>query len=253
MTTIRNIADDVILHLGELQDDAEVTVARVAYWVKMWADKLLAQRLGKRMEGGVAGRDTGAYDTAFIVGTAMDPDMQYMYFTLPRNILDLNRDGGIKAITYVRDNVPENCPKDGEKLEFSWTTFDRLQTLAGSTYQSPSPFRPYFFRMNTRIPTEPGLSRVYLPGVASAITRVRVILVLSIPPLADVDVDAPFEFPDDLVGPLTMAVVNMGRMALQVPQERLLNDGRDNMLGAPPPASATGKVVSVNDTMMQSE
>lgn len=246
--TIRTICDDVILHLGELQDDADVSVARVAYWVKVWADRLLSQRLKKRMDGGSVDRvDTGAYDTAFLLDVTMDSDMQYPYFTLPRNILEMDHDAGIRAVTYVKTNVPENCPKDGERIQFSWTTYDKLQTLAGSTYQKPSPSRPYFFRMNTRIPTEPGLMRVYLPGVSGSVRTVRVILTLSLPAVEDIDIDETLEFPDDLVGPLTMAVVNMGRMALTVPQERLLNDGRDTGLGQPPPAAHAPRTLSLND------
>lgn len=253
MPTIRQICDDVILHLGELQDDAEVSIARVAYWVKMWADRLLSQRLSKTIPGGIGNRETGAWDTAFILDVSMDDDMQYPYFTLPRSILDLNKDRGVRAITYVRNNIPDNCPKDGEKVQFSWTTYGQLQALAGSTYQRPSPYRPYFFRMNTRISDEPGMNRIYMPGVSPSVRQVRVILQLALPPLEDIDLDDTLEMPDDLIGPLTLAVVNMGRMALTVPTERLMNDGRDAALGQPPPGLQASRTVSVNDPIMNTQ
>ena len=81
------------------------------------------------------------------------------------------------------------------------------------------------------------------------VKEVELGLKTTLPQINDVDLDAPFDFPNELLLILKRQVLDLARFALQIPEERI-NNG-ENVVD---PASVTNqKIVSVNDPVNSSE
>jgi len=81
------------------------------------------------------------------------------------------------------------------------------------------------------------------------IETVEIGLFMTLPPITEIKLDEEFDFPDELLFVLKKQVLEMGRFALMVPQERV-NDGDDDTNAAQVP---TNKLTSVNDPINRSD
>lgn len=157
------------------------------------------------------------------------------YFDLPESIFDFNNDAAINYISYSVDpELPNNLPPL-VNVTFTRATPMELENLYKNEYTKPNHKNPYFYRSGNRI---------YLIGLECVdVKSVEAGLNLCIPPIQKIDLNAPFDFPDELISVLKRQVLDMGRFALLIPKERV-NDGDDDVKGNQVP---NNKITSVND------
>ena len=108
-------------------------------------------------------------------------------------------------------------------------------------HTKPDVKNPYFYRSGEKI---------FLMGLECIdIETVEIGLFMTLPPITEIKLDEEFDFPDELLFVLNKQVLEMGRFALMVPQERV-NDGDDDTNAAQVP---TNKLTSVNDPINRSD
>jgi len=234
-TLLRHVVDDIAVDLKQILDDKQVQRSQIAYWVLMVGNRLKSQHIGKR--------DSGAFLSTFDevpvetrnVSTNPNEIKNRKFIKLPKCIYDYNRDGGIEYISYhVEDHQPE-CPPPFTNVTFTRTTPSKSERLYFSEYERPSPKNPYFYRVSDYI---------YLLGIECVdIKSIEIGIYATLDPLTEIDLDAPFDFPEELLIILKRQVLDLGRFALLIPQERV-NDGDDGDQNTSVP---TNKLVSVNE------
>lgn len=233
-TPLRHIVNDIGVDLRQIFDDRRISDAQIAYWTIIIGNNLLSKHIQKR--------SSGAFLTTFpevpvLVSDTTGPNLvRYRkYFDLPASIFDFNNDA---AINYISYSVEPELPN--ERAPIMWVNFTRttpgaLKGLHKNPYTKPNVENPYFYRSK---------NRVYLIGVECIdITSVEIGLNLCIPPVTQIKLDDPFDFPEELISVLKRQVLDMGRFALLIPKERV-NDGDDDVKGNQVP---NNKITSVND------
>jgi hypothetical protein len=231
METLRTFCSDLKIDLKQTKDDLEIPDAQLMYWTLVIGDRLRMQHIVKRR--------SGAYLTRFVLAVQADSTFtERRYVVLPRTIYDIDLDGGVESLCYYKANK--------DRPEFSLVTFFRtspsnMRSMNMSTYKKASLTHPYFWREGDRL---------YLDGVHNSLPNVEAHLYTNLPDINEVDPDAPFDFPKELLYPLKRAILDMGRFALSLPGEHLVNDGTNRpakeVIGQP------GKTVSVNDPLVNS-
>lgn len=222
--TLRTVVYDFLHTFKQVYDDADITPYQMSYWVIIHADRMRKQHIEKR--------DSGEYIAIFDVAVSTDSD-NLKYITLPQRIYDMDMDKAINFISYAK-LYGENKPTYVQRT-FSRTTAAGAKRLYYREQEAPSADNPYFFRVG---------DVVKLLGVEDlAIDQVAVGLITSLNPTAsDLDLDQPFDFPQDLLPILERQILDLGMLALQMPRD-LNNDGTGVKEG-PVPA---GKLTSVQD------
>jgi hypothetical protein len=231
MVTYRYVVYDILNDLKQVYDDADISPFKVFYWVCTFGDRLRKQHIEKR--------DSGAYVSPFTIAVAVEPINGRNYFVLPSSIYDFDKDNGIAYIAY--------SPKIDLSLPgFSSTTFTRTTpSKAARLYfreeETPSPSNPYFYRLSDRI---------YLLGVEQInITEVEAGLKTTLDPSSmTMDIDDEFPFPTDLLPLLKRQILDLGRFALNIPNDKI-NDGAAWDSKVMP----TQKLISVNDPDLQQQ
>ncbi len=233
---LRHFVDDVAKDLSQLFDDRKVTKVSIGYYAIMLGDNLKAQHIKKR--------SSGAFMTSFdnvnilISDTPGDNLIKSRYyFELPECIYDFTMDKGIEYIAYSSLEDIEECRPPIYNQVFTRTTPGSIPRLMMNSYERPDLKNPYFYRSK---------EKVYLLGldcIDPEDIKLEMGLYTTLKPVTEIDLDAPFEFPDETLAILKRQVLDMARFALLVPQERV-NDGADNVneKGVP-----TSKISSVND------
>lgn len=233
-TPLRHIVDDIIVSLKQTIDDREIQPAHVAFWVITLSNRILAQHIDKR--------DSGAFLTIWTQVPVVEPVSTQQtaivsgrkYSELPASIFDFDKDGGIEYIAYESDGGP-GCPPRFTKNRFERTSPAESRLLSWSPYTMPTPSRPYFFRTGNYI-NYIGIENVNVPNVEIGIYS-------TIKSVTDIDIDAPFEFPEELIDVLRRQCLDLGRFILLVPSQRQnTGDDPNTNEGAVP----TQKVASVN-------
>jgi len=233
-TPLRHIVDDIEVDLKQNFDDQQITKAQIAYWTIIVANRLRSQHIEKRSSG--AFLTTFAEIPVLVSDVVGDNLVRYRkYFDLPDCIYDFNEDKGIAYISYSVDpELPDDLPPLTQ-VNFARTTPAALKSIYMNPDTKPDEKNPYFYRSS---------GRIYLLGLDCIdIDYVEVGLYLTIDPVTEIDLDEDFEFPEELLSVLKRQVLDMGRFALLIPNERI-NDGNDS---TPSNRVPTNKLVSVND------
>lgn len=239
-TPLRHIVNDITVDLRQIFDDKRVIPSQIAYWVILVGNRLKSQHIKKM--------SSGAFLTTFaeipleVSDVPGDNLVRYRnYFDLPDCIYDFNNDRAIEYISYsVVPELPNELPPL-TNVVFGRTTPSALKSLYANPYTKPSVKTPYFYRSKNRI---------YVLGLECVkVQSLEVGLYLTLDPVTEIDLDADFEFPEELLFVLKKQVLDMGRFALLMPQERV-NDGDDD---TNPNQVPTNKITSVNDPINQSD
>ena len=248
MLSYAQIADDVAVTLGYTHDDALRYREAILYNVKLVIDKLKKQQLTKQYSTG-DGRAASSMLSTFTVpvvyndvGDTVVTDFDAVYFDLPTSIYSLPNDGGVNFVRYLRNDIPMNCTPAVARTPFTGTTLAALNTIYSSAYQTPRPDRPYFARAKAG-DGENTKDRVYLFGLSSGISALLVGLYAAVD-YDTLDPDAPVDIPEELLHTVKKMLLADEAWLLQVPQERLKNDGRDLEPGQP---IQTRPPISIND------
>jgi len=236
-TTLRTIIDDIETDLKQIIDDQSITKAQIAYWCIAVGNNILSKHIPKH--------DTGAFLSTFIVPVTYfqsnnNPNQakNRKYFELPGSIFDFDKDGGIDFVAYYNQDEKLGDLPEFTRVQFSRTKISEMENLV-SDFEKPTPENPYFYRVHRY---------VYLLGVECVpIKEVEVGLFMTIDPVQKIDIDAPFDFPEELIEVLKRRVLDLGRFSLLLPQERA-NDGANVVPSSQVP---TNKLVSVADTSQQ--
>jgi hypothetical protein len=238
-TKLRTIIDDIEVDLKQMIDDQSITKAQIAYWCIVVGNNILSKHIPKH--------STGAFLSTFIIPVSYftsnaNPNqvMNRKYFELPGSVFDFDRDSGIEFVAYYNEKEKLGDLPEFTRVQFSRTTISEMENLV-SRFEAPTPDNPYFYRVH---------QYVYLLGVECIpIKNVEVGLFMTISPVQDIDIDAPFDFPEELIEVLKRRVLDLGRFSLLLPQERA-NDGANMVSGSQVP---TNKLVSVADTSQQAQ
>lgn len=236
-TILRTVVDDLAKDFKLITDDKNIQKSQIAHWVIMIGNRLLSQHISKR--------DSGAFlnifgDIAILVSTTTDnPNIlkNRKYIELPTNIFDFDKDGGVEYITFYMDTQEVGCPAPFTWVTFTRTTPSALRRLYFSKDEEPSPKNPYWYRAGNNI---------YLIGIECVNPKkIELGIYSTLEPItsASIDLDGPFNFPEELLIQLKRQVLDLGRFVMMIPEERV-NDGADVKVNQGIP---TAKIVSVNE------
>ena len=252
MPSLGNIADDIAHALGYDTDDALRNREAIMYVAHLGILKLKKQTIAKRLGVGDTQAISDMVSTYIVpvihndVGDAVVSDFDAVWFDLPTTVFSLDDGRGIGAIRYLRNELPMNCGPAFALTPFTQTTLAGLNTIYGSAYQKPNTARPYYAR--ARANTANGIKdRVYLFGIDSSINNLLVAL-FAIPDFTTLDPDAPVDLPDEMLLTLRKMLLESESWVMQLPQERLQNDGRDLQPGE---IARVSRLTSVNDPSNQ--
>lgn len=234
-TILRHIVDDIAEDLKQTLDDKTIQPIQIAYWIILIGNRLKFQHIGKRDSGSFL----NVYDEVPVetktISKLPNEIKNRKYIRLPRSIYDYNKDGGIEYISYCLDDPQEGCPPPFTNVTFDRTTPSKSHRLYFSKYEKPSPAQPYFYVVH---------DYVYLLGIECVdIKTLEIGIYSTLDPVTEIDLDKPFDFPDELLSILKRQVIDLGRFSLLMPEEKI-NDGA-NQIGAN--AVPTNKLVSVNE------
>lgn len=243
MPTYAQIADDVAIALGYTFDDALRKRGQIAYNVKLVRDKLAKQILSGDAQRNDPRSSSDIMITAIVPVTwndaddAVVTDFDAVYFDLPFPVIGSMYDSGINFIRYLRNEIPMECPPAVSLTPFTGTTLASLNAIYGSAYQRPSAKQPYYARAKAG-----NKDRVYLFGIRDKVKHL-LIGIYAGSDFLTMSLDDDINLPDDKLHTLKKMVMEMEAWSLQIPQERLMNDGRDMQ---PEQIVRTSPIMSVN-------
>jgi len=231
---LRIIVDEVLVTIKQTFDDKIVSQAQAAQWVIFVGNRLLSQHISKR--------DSGQFLNIFVdvpvsvATTSSNPNIVKgrKYVELPANIFDFNMDSGVEYIAYY--NPDENCSPEAYKKTIQRTSPSDLQWLNLNDLTKPSPKAPYWYRAGDYL---------YIVGIESVPVKfLEMGVYMTINPLEEIDIDQPFNFPQELLEVLKRQVVDLARFSFLFPGNDRSNDGDDT---ASDNSRPVGKTQSVND------
>lgn len=232
---LRYVIDDIAKDLKQIVDDKLIQKAQIAFWIKIIGDRLNSQHIAKRSSGAflktipnIPVQVAGDNSTVNVVKNRP-------YIILPKTIYDFDQDRGINYISYYVDEDGLHLPPRFTTQAFHRTTPRASRRLYFSGYEKPSPKNPFFYRTGKII---------YLLGIEKVdVKKVEVGLFTAIDPIQEIDIDEPFDFPDELMPILKRQVLDLGRFSLLFPEDTI-NQGKAETQAQEVP---TQKITSVND------
>lgn len=206
--TLRYILYDILRDLKQRYAAADISEYQVVYWILIHADRLRKLHIEKR--------DSGEYIAIFEPSVLVDSNNR-KYIAMPARVYDFNEDRGVAFISYDQRTL-DALPGFANKV-FGRTTPGKAARLGYREEEKPSPTNPYFYRVGDNL---------FFLGVEDvAMTSVEVGVYSALNPTdTSLDIDQPFDFPQDLVPQLKRQVLDLGMFLLNVPKD-LKNDGID--------------------------
>jgi hypothetical protein len=233
MTTLRQIIYDPIELLKQTVKDREIQPVQVAYWAIVMMNRLKGQHIEKR--------DSGRFLTVFprvpviVPATTVTPGIVAgrKYFDLPGLIFDFDKDGGIEYVAYASEL--SGCPPEYAYVRFTRTKPTYLINLYGLPETAPAPNNPYWSLAE---------KRVTLYGIESINVKfLEIGIYMPIEQFDTIDIDAPVEFPEELIAVLQRQLYDYGRLGLLFEPDKSADGTFDPNAAAP-----TQKIAPVNMT-----
>lgn len=229
--SLRDVVNGLLTDLQQVIKDSKISPVSVAYWVTMLGDRLKSQHIVKR--------DTQQFLTIFpdiTVQTATDNSVKNAvkgrkYITIPASFYSLDFDKGIDFVSYYNDDP--DCRPEFTYMQMTRTRAQEVYQLYENRHEKPSLKNPYWY-IAGNIMAFPGIEN-------TPVNRIEMGIYTTFDPVNTVDIDAPFEFPQELMPILQKQVIDLGRFVMMIPKERV-SDGDNEVVGVP-----TQKLVSVND------
>lgn len=239
--TLRDITNDIQVLLRQSADDREFEDIHVAWACTIIGDRLRSQHIQKRDSGAFLSVYANVPVSQFTTISNPNQIPNRDYLELPACIYDFNLDAGIEYISYW-DNEDDCGSQKFKNVKFNRTSPSKVESLYYSEYTKPSPSNPYFYRVDKYI---------YLLGLECVdIDAVEMGIYAILPHPKDVDIDAEWPFPAELLPVLQRHVLDILRLGLQMPDDGKLNTGDDN---STPQEVPNQKLISVNDPVVSSE
>lgn len=219
--TLRYIVFDLLRDFKQVLPDAEISEYQMTYWVIIYADRLKKLHIQKI--------DSGEYIHVFDVSVSTDGNSR-KYIELPGRVYDFDLDKGIAFVAYDQDGALPGF----SSITFNRTTAAEAKRLYWRYEETPDEDNPYFYRINDDL--------FFLGVESTTMSTVEVGLYTTLDPTdLSLDIDQPFDFPQDLIPILKRQVMDMGQWVKNVPKD-YLNDGA-NITDETPQK----KFISVND------
>lgn len=243
-TILRHIVDDIAEDLKQIIDDKTIESSQIAFWVILIGNRLKSQHIGKRDSGSFL----SVYDEVPVetktISKLPNEIKNRKFIRLPRTIYDYDRDGGIDYISYCLEEPQDGCPPPFTNVTFDRTTPSKSERLYFSKYEKPSPARPYFYVVHDYI---------YLLGIECVdIKSLEIGIYSTLDPVTEIDLDAPFDFPDELLIILKRQVLDLGRFSLLMPEDRT-NDGANRIAANAVPTNKLTSVNELNDEQIENK
>ncbi len=210
--TYRYVCNDLLETFRQLNDDSEIGLTQVVFWVNIISNRLRMQHIRKL--------PTGEHVLVFpSVPITIEPNTNRKFFQLPKSIYDYRNDRGIDYITY--QEITDCCDDPAfTQVTFGRTTSRDSSRLYLDPYEEPSAKNPYFYRVGNKIFLL-GLECVDVPN------GLEMGLFTTLDPNIDgCDLDDELDLSEELLTVLKYEVLNLGKFALIIPNERI-NEGAD--------------------------
>jgi hypothetical protein len=234
-TTLRTIVNDISKDLKQTFDDKEVLDIQIAHWVIMIGNRIRSQHIAKRDSGAFLSVFPNVPVQMFTSNAGRNQIKGRKYIEIPEVIYDYDKDGGIEYISYYLEDIEPGCPPPFTNQTFTRTTPSDVQRIYFSSYEKPTPKNPYFYRVGRYI---------YFLGVECAnVKNVEIGIYAALKPVTDpeLQLDEPFDFPEETLYILKRQVIDLGRFVLLMPQDKV-NDGTNEQVNVP-----ANKLTSVNE------
>lgn len=237
MATYRYIAYDLQKSLKKNFDDADITFSQIVYWIIVVANKL---RVGQYLQ-----TNTDLFTSTF-TSVAVEKDVKgRKYVALPHQVMDLPNQRGIKYLAYTFGD--SSSGNSFAQTFFQPTFTGQVQHLYLDEYTKPSPKNPYFYRIGQDF-NGVSVDRLYLLGIENIeVEDIEMAIISTLDPKTIVNLDDEIPLPDELVLDLTTQILQLGRMILMTPEERI-NQGSDSPQGSVPQGN-----ISIPQTQTQTQ
>lgn len=239
-TTLRLIIYDPLETLKQTVKDRDIQPVQMAYWAIVLMNRLKAQHIEKR--------DSGMFLTTYtnipvVVPTTTEEIAivkNRKYVELPTKTFDFDKDGGVEYVAYVSDGQA-GCPPEFTYVRFHRTTPSAAWHLYGDPYTAPSPSNPYFY-ITEKYMVLLGVEKIHIEGIEAG-------MYLPIQQVTgDIDLDAPVDFPEELIQILQRQLLDLGRWNLVVPSDRKSDGDFDTDSAVP-----MNKIASVSQVEQQTQ
>ena len=201
--TLRYALSDIEKMLEMTIANRKFATAQILFWILCIADKIKKSHIEKI--------DSGAFIHQYdqiVVNT--DATTGRKYINLPTGIYDFDGDEGINFLSY--DYTIDSCTPAFTSVTFSRTTPSKSKRLYWTEEEIPSPANPYFYRIG---------SRVDLLGCECVtILNLEGGFMSTFDPNTICDLDAEFDFPQELYDILKRQLLDLARFGLAIPNNR---------------------------------
>jgi hypothetical protein len=230
--TLKIIIDEIRTTLKQTFDDKAINRAQIAFWIITVGNKMLGQHIIKR--------DSGANLNVYLV-PIINPKENNLpsiikgrkYIEIPAAIFDFDKDSGIEYVAYY--DPDENCVPEYRKKVIQRTSPSELQWLYLHESTKPSPKNAYYERIGDILRLS-GLEAVPIKQLEIGIYQL-------IPSLTEIDINAEFIFPAELLSDLKRQVIDLAKFSFFITRD-VSNDGGDESGSIKP--GQIPKSVSVN-------
>lgn len=242
MRTLRQVVDDIEVDLKQTYDDRTIGKTQIAFWTLMVGDRLKSQHISKRRSGAFLHTFSNVPIQVYQNNEDPNKHKNRKFIILPKNIYDYDRDAGIEYISY--NDCDEDCKNSAPlftEVRFTRTSPAEAKRLYMDKYEKPDRSNPYFYRVRDHI---------YFLGIECVeVSCIEIGLYATFDPVTKIELDEPFDFPQELDYVLKKQVLDMGRWILMIPEERI----NDSISDQNPNQVPTNKLVSVNDPINSDE
>lgn len=215
--TYRYVVYDIEKTLKKNFDDADITLNQILYWVMVVANKIRLQH--------TLDTNTDMFTSTFCPVDIQTDDKGRKYIDLPSSIMSLPNNAGVVSMSY---NIDTNCcsgPAFAQTF-FQPVNYGEVHRLYMDEYEKPSSKNPYFYRVGDKV-NGVDVNRLYLLGLECVdVVDLEIALKTTLNPKEVCSLDDELPIPDELVQPLIMEVLELGRFGMMIPEERV-NIGDD--------------------------
>jgi len=205
MATWRTFVYEKLTALKLDYDDSNTILNQLIYYSTLAVNTVMLQHLQKN--------EVNAYLELFDVNVTLNEDKGWYEFELPQGIFDLDKDYGIKFITF-------NRKEKGNWLctPFTWINYDELWRVRKSPHEKPTPTNPFFTRVK---------NYVHLIGIeAITVQTVTCGLYVTVPVDAVIDLNEEIPLDEAHLYFASQMVDTLLKWALVVTPDKY-NDGSD--------------------------
>jgi hypothetical protein len=219
--TYRYVVYDIEKTLKKNFDDADITLNQILYWVMVVANKIRLQH--------TLDTNTDMFTSTFCPVVIEEDEKGRKYIDLPASIMSLQNNAGVVSMSY---NVDTNCcsgPAFAQTF-FQPVNYGEVQRLYLDVYEKPSAKNPYFYRVGDKV-NGVDVNRLYLLGLECVdVIDLEIAVKTTLNPKELCSLDDELPVPDELIQPLIMEVLELGRFGMMIPEERVnVGDDESNL------------------------